>query len=258
MPAALELTGVTKRFGDKVAVNDLTLTIGEGEFVGLLGRNGAGKSTTIKMATGLLEPTSGTITVLGLDIATRALEARRLMGVMPEDMALLELLTGPQYLRFVGRMYGLDDDVIDRRAKELFDTLDLNPGPRLLVTDYSFGMKKKLALCSALIHGPKLVFLDEPFEGIDVIAAGVIRELLAELSRRGVTLLLTTHVLEIAERLATHAGIIRAGKLVDEGPVAELIARHQASSLEQVFEKLIGVPVARDASLSFYGAARGG
>lgn len=107
MPAALELKNVTKRFGDKLAVDDLSLTIGEGEFVGLLGRNGAGKSTTIKMATGLLDVTSGSITVLGLDIATKSLEARRLMGVMPEDMALLELLTGPQYLRFVGRMYGL-------------------------------------------------------------------------------------------------------------------------------------------------------
>lgn len=238
MPAALELKGVTKRFGDKVAVNDLTLTIGEGEFVGLLGRNGAGKSTTLKMATGLLEPTSGSITVLGLDIATRALEARRLMGVMPEDMALLELLTGPQYLRFVGRMYGLEDDVIDHRAKELFDTLDLNPGPRLLVTDYSFGMKKKLALCSALIHAPKLVFLDEPFEGIDAVTNRTIKDILLALQQKGVTLVLTSHILEVVERLCPRIAIIDEGRLKALGTHDEL--GRGDKTLEALFVSLVG------------------
>lgn len=238
MPAALEIKNVTKRFGDKLAVDDLSLTIGEGEFVGLLGRNGAGKSTTIKMATGLLEVTSGSITVLGLDIATKSLEARRLMGVMPEDMALLELLTGPQYLRFVGRMYGLEEDVIDTRAKELFDTLDLNPGPRTLVTDYSFGMKKKLALCSALLHAPKLVFLDEPFEGIDAITNRTIKDILLSLQQKGVTLVLTSHILEVVERLCPRIAIIDEGKLKAFGTHDEL--GRGAGTLESLFVGLVG------------------
>ncbi len=238
MPAALELKNVTKRFGDKLAVDDLSLTIGEGEFVGLLGRNGAGKSTTIKMATGLLDVTSGSITVLGLDIATKSLEARRLMGVMPEDMALLELLTGPQYLRFVGRMYGLEEDVIDTRAKELFDTLDLNPGPRTLVTDYSFGMKKKLALCSALLHAPKLVFLDEPFEGIDAITNRTIKDILLSLQQKGVTLVLTSHILEVVERLCPRIAIIDEGKLKAFGTHDEL--GRGAGTLESLFVGLVG------------------
>ncbi len=238
MPAALELKNVTKRFGDKLAVDDLSLTIGEGEFVGLLGRNGAGKSTTIKMATGLLDVTSGSITVLGLDIATKSLEARRLMGVMPEDMALLELLTGPQYLRFVGRMYGLEEDVIDTRARELFDTLDLNPGPRTLVTDYSFGMKKKLALCSALLHAPKLVFLDEPFEGIDAITNRTIKDILLSLQQKGVTLVLTSHILEVVERLCPRIAIIDEGKLKAFGTHDEL--GRGAGTLESLFVGLVG------------------
>ncbi len=237
MPA-LELRNVTKRFGDKVAVDDLSLSIEEGSFIGLLGRNGAGKSTTLKLATGLLLPTSGTITVLGLDIATRGLEARRLMGVMPEDMALLELLTGPQYLRFVGRMHGLDDAVIDRRAAELFDTLDLRPGARTLVADYSFGMKKKLALSSALLHGPKVVFLDEPFEGIDAVTNRTIKDILLSLQQRGVTLVLTSHILEVVERLCPRIAIIDEGKLKAFGTPDEL--GRGAGTLESLFVGLVG------------------
>jgi ABC-2 type transport system ATP-binding protein len=155
-------------------------------------------------------------------------------------------------------MHGLPGAESEARAEELLTLTELSYKAGALVTEYSKGMRRRLAIAAALVHAPDLVLLDEPFEGIDVIAAGVIRELLAELSRRGVTLLLTTHVLEIAERLATHAGIIRAGKLVDEGSIAELVARNGVASLEDVFEKRIGVPVARDASLSFYGRARGG
>jgi len=238
MPAALELRNVTKRFGEKVAVDDLSLTINEGDFVGLLGRNGAGKSTTIKMATGLIDVTSGSISVLGLDIASRGLEARRLMGVMPEDMALLELLTGPQYLRFVGRMYGLEDGLIDKRAQELFDTLDLRPGTRTLVTDYSFGMKKKLALCSALIHAPRLVFLDEPFEGIDAVTNRTIKDILLSLQQRGVTLVLTSHILEVVERLCPRIAIIDEGTLKAWGTHDEL--GRGTGTLESLFVGLVG------------------
>ena len=238
MTPALQLLNVTKRFGEKVAVNDLSLTIEPGSFVGLLGRNGAGKSTTLKMATSLIEPTSGTIHVLGFDLRTQSLEARRHIGVMPEDMALLELLTGPQYLRFVGRMYGLEDTAIDQRAAELFDTLDLKPGPRTLVSDYSFGMKKKLALCAALLHGPRLLFLDEPFEGIDAVTNRTIKDILLRLQQRGVTLVLTSHILEVVEKLCPQIAIIDEGKLKGFGTLAELSAG--ATSLEALFVSLVG------------------
>jgi ABC-2 type transport system ATP-binding protein len=238
MAPALELKNVTKRFGDKVAIDDLSLTIEPGSFLGLLGRNGAGKSTTLKMATSLVEPTAGSISVLGFDLATHSLEARRQMGVMPEDMALLELLTGAQYLRFVGRMYGLDDAQIDARGAELFDTLDLKPGARTLVADYSFGMKKKLALCAALIHGPKVLFLDEPFEGIDAVTNRTIKDILLSLQQRGVTLVLTSHILEVVEKLCPLIAIIDEGKLKGFGTLDEL--KQGADSLEALFVNLVG------------------
>ena len=238
MAPALELKGVTKRFGEKVAVDELTLSIEPGSFLGLVGRNGAGKSTTLKMATSLVEPTSGSIHVLGHDLRTDSLSARRLMGVMPEDMALLELLTGAQYLHFVGRMYGLADAEIDKRGLELFDTLDLKPGSRTLVADYSFGMKKKLALCAALIHGPKLLFLDEPFEGIDAITNRTIKDILLSLQQRGVTLVLTSHILEVVEKLCPQIAIIDEGKLKAFGTFDEL--RQGKDSLESLFVDLVG------------------
>ena len=238
MAPALELTNLTKRFGDKTAVDDLSLVLEPGAFLGLLGRNGAGKSTTLKMVTGLLRPTSGSIKVLGLDLETHGLEVKRQIGVMPEDMALLEFLTGPQYLRFVGRMYGLEEAVIDARQQELFDKLDLAPAPKIVAADYSFGMKKKLALCAALIHGPKVVFLDEPFEGIDPVTSRTIKEILASLQARGVTLVLTSHILEIVERLCPLIAILDEGRLKDFGTMEDL--RRGGGSLESIFVDLVG------------------
>ncbi|MBE2250654.1 MAG: ABC transporter ATP-binding protein [Myxococcus sp.] len=256
--AAVEARGLTKRFGDFTAVNALDMTIPRGSFYAFLGPNGAGKSTTISLLTGIYAPDAGALTLLGLDAVKDPLAVKSRVGVVPEELSLFERLTGRQYLTFCGRMHGLPGDEAERRTDELLTLTELSYKGGALVAEYSKGMRRRLAIAAALVHAPDLVFLDEPFEGIDVIAAGVIRELLSELSRRGVTLLLTTHVLEIADRLATHAGVIRAGRLVDEGPVGELVARHEVRSLEQVFEKLIGAPVARDARLSFYGAARGG
>jgi ABC-2 type transport system ATP-binding protein len=236
--SALEITHLRKQFGDKVAVDDISFTLEPGAFLGLLGRNGAGKSTTLKMVTGLLTPTSGTIRVLGLDLATNGIEVKRQLGVMPEDMALLEMLTGPQYLRFVGRMYGIDDVALDARTAELFDTLDLKPGKKTLVSDYSFGMKKKLALSAALIHGPKLLFLDEPFEGIDAVTNRTIKEILLALQKRGTTLVLTSHVLEVVERLCPLIAIIDEGKLLGFGPLDEL--KKSDETLESLFLGLVG------------------
>ncbi len=238
MTPALELSSLTKRFGEKTAVDGLDLVLEPGAFLGLLGRNGAGKSTTLKMVTGLLKPTSGSIRVLGLDVEANPLEVKRQIGVMPEDMALLEFLTGPQYLQFVGRMYGLEEAVIASRQAELFEKLDLAPAPKTLVTDYSFGMKKKLALCAALIHGPRMVFLDEPFEGIDPVTSRTIKEILASLQARGVTLVLTSHILEIVERLCPLIAILDEGRLKDFGTMEALRAR--GGSLESIFVDLVG------------------
>lgn len=249
---AVEARGLTKRFGDFTAVDALDLTIPRGAFYAFLGPNGAGKSTTISLLTGLSSPDAGRLTVLGLDVTKDPLAVKSRIGVVPEELSLFERLTGRQYLTFCARMHGVAGDEAAQRATELLTLTELASKGEALVAEYSKGMRRRLAIAAALIHRPDLVFLDEPFEGIDVIAAGVVRELLAELSRRGVTLLLTTHVLEIADRLATHAGIIRAGSLVDEGSVAELKARHHVDSLEQVFERRIGVPAARDARLTFY------
>jgi ABC-2 type transport system ATP-binding protein len=238
MEPALELVDLTKRFGDKTAVEGLSLSLEPGAFLGLLGRNGAGKSTTLKMVTGLLKPTSGRIRVLGLDLEADPLAVKRQIGAMPEDMALLDMLTGPQYLRFVGRMYGMPDALIDGRQAELFDTLDLAPGPKTLIADYSFGMKKKVALCAALIHGPKIVFLDEPFEGIDPVTSRTIKDILQSLQQSGVTLVLTSHILEVVEKLCPLIAILDEGRLKGFGSLDDL--RRGSESLEQLFVDLVG------------------
>src|ERR1700722_3291039 len=160
---AVELVNVKKAFGPKLAVDDLSLALPEGSFLGLLGRNGAGKSTTLKLLTGLIAPTSGAIRLLGIDMAANPIAIKRQIGTMPEDMGLLDQLTGDQYLHFVGRMRGLDEATIAQRGFELFEKLDLHPGPRLMIADYSFGMKKKIALITALLHAPRVLVHNEPF-----------------------------------------------------------------------------------------------
>jgi ABC-2 type transport system ATP-binding protein len=235
---ALELEAVTKRFGALLAVDGLSLSLAPGSFLGLVGRNGAGKSTTLKMVTGLMPPTSGRVRVLGDDVQAQPLLTRRRIGAMPEDMALLELLTGPQYLRFVGRMHGLEDEVVDARREELFALLELAPAPRTLIADYSFGMKKKVALSAALLHGPRVVFLDEPFEGIDAVTRRVMKDLLLGLQRKGVTLVLTTHMLEVVEALCPLVAIIDGGRLKGFGPLEALRAPGQG--LEALFLELVG------------------
>ena len=238
MEPALRLDALTKHFGPKVAVDDLSLTVEQGAFLGLLGRNGAGKSTTLKMVTGLLRPTSGRVRVLGLDLASEPLAIKRQIGAMPEDMALLDMLTGPQYLRFVGRMYGLEDEVIDRRAAELFEKLDLQSGPKTAIADYSFGMKKKIAFCAALLHTPRILFLDEPFEGIDAVTNRTIKDILLSLQARGVTLVLTSHILEVVEKLCPQIAIIDEGRLKGAGRLEDL--RQGRESLESFFVDLVG------------------
>ena len=236
---------LTRRFGTLTAVDNVDLSVGAGQFFGFLGPNGAGKSTTIKMLTGLLAPTSGRIQLLGLDFSSHPLDVKRQIGVVPEGMGLFERLTGSEYLNFVGRMYGLDRATTQRRAAELLEFMQLADRPKSMIADYSHGMQKKLALAAAVIHGPRILFLDEPFEGVDALAAGSLKALLGRMTERGVTIFLTSHVLEIVERLCSHVAIIHKGRLVAHGSLEELragIAGEQGdkTTLEEIFLSIVG------------------
>lgn len=248
--AAIQTHGLTRHFGGLTAVDNVTFSVAPGQFFGFLGPNGAGKSTTIKMLTGLLEPSAGSIEILGQPFSASALELKRQIGVVPEGMALLGRLTAPEYLRFVGRMYGLDRDITNRRTEELLEFMQLANENKKLVTDFSHGMQKKLALAAAVIHAPKVLFLDEPFEGVDAIAAGMLKSMLQGMIQRGATIFLTTHVLEIVERLCSHVAIISKGQLVANGSLEELRSgvasrlpgneEGQRLTLEQIFLSIVG------------------
>src|SRR5271156_6430486 len=232
MIPAIATTGLTRRFGDFTAVQDVNLTVAPGQFFGFLGPNGAGKSTTIKMLTGLLAPTSGSIQILGLDAATHSIEVKRQIGVVPEGLALFGRLTASEYLRFVGRMYGLDAATTAARTDELLDFMSLANETKKLITDFSHGMQKKLALAAALILGPRVLYHDEPFEGVDAIASGTLKSMLQGMIARGATIFLPSHVLEIVERLCSHIAIIDRGHLIANGSLEELRAGVQARSTD--------------------------
>jgi ABC-2 type transport system ATP-binding protein len=239
MSLAIETRQLTRFFNDFCAVSGIDLAVERGTFYGFLGPNGAGKSTTIKMLTGLLAPTSGQMFVLGRNMLdpSEALAAKRQMGVIPEDLALFDNLTAREYLTFVGRIHLMPRDTIRSRADELLSILDLQGEDKKLSLEYSHGMKKKLALAAALLPNPDLLFLDEPFEGVDAVTSRVIRDLLAGFVARGSTVFLTSHVLEIVERLCTHVGIIVKGKLVEQ---AALETIRQGGSLEDRFLEQAG------------------
>jgi ABC-2 type transport system ATP-binding protein len=276
--SAIATEHLTRRFGDLVAVQDVNLRVAPGQFFGFLGPNGAGKSTTIKMLTGLLAPSSGRMQILGIDLTQDSVEVKRQIGVVPEGMALFGRLTGSEYLNFVGRMYGLDRATAAKRTAELLDFMQLVDQPKALVTDYSHGMQKKLALAAAVIHGPKILFLDEPFEGVDAIASNTLKSMLQNMIARGATIFLTSHVLEIVERLCSHVAIIHRGQLVAQGSLEELRAGVEAQAaaaltatgapheldapgpapgekltLEQIFLRIVGGTRRADQELSWLG-----
>jgi ABC-2 type transport system ATP-binding protein len=235
MTFAIETVGLTRTFGDFVAVAGVDLRVEKGCFFGFLGPNGAGKSTTIKMLTGLLGPTSGSVRILGHDLAREPLEVKRKIGVVPENLALFENLTAREFLTFVGRMHLLEKGTIRTRSQELLQVMELDREESRLVLEYSHGMRKKLALAAALLHDPLVLFLDEPFEGVDALASRTLRDLLARYVARGSTVFLTSHVLEIVEKLCTHVGIINRGQLVEQGPIT-----HEGGSLEERFIARLG------------------
>ncbi len=255
MTYAIETDQLTRFFDDFCAVNAVDVRVERGTFYGFLGPNGAGKSTTIKMLTGLLTPTSGAMVLLDKNplMPSEALEVKRRVGVVPEDLALFENLTAREHLTFVGRMYLMPRETIQHRIDELLAILHLEDDSKKLILEYSHGMRKKVALAAALLPDPDLLFLDEPFEGVDAVTSRVIRDLLVKYVARGSTVFLTSHVLEIVERLCTHVGIIVEGKLVEQGALDLL--RH-GRSLEDRFLEMAGSTDDMHQQLSWLGGTQ--
>jgi ABC-2 type transport system ATP-binding protein len=241
MESALIISALQKKFGDNLAVNQLDLTISAGEFHAMLGPNGAGKTTTLRIVAGLLKADAGSVKIFGHDIATAPNEAKRVMAFLPDDPMLYGKLNSLEYLEFVAGLWSIAPDVAQKRAQELLEWLELWDKRSDYIEGFSRGMRQKLALAGAMIHEPKLMILDEPLTGLDAHAAKAVKDMLVDYVARGNTVLLTTHILEIAERLAERISIIQAGKIIAQGTLDELRA-HSASTtngssntLEDVF-----------------------
>ncbi|HLK21335.1 MAG TPA: ABC transporter ATP-binding protein [Bryobacteraceae bacterium] len=238
MFAAISVANLRKVYGTKAAVDGLDLVVPRGSFFGFLGPNGAGKTTTIRMLMGLAPPTSGSIELLGLPMPEKALEVKGKIGLVPDESLLFDHLTGLEFTEFVGRLYGLTRPVAQERAKELLALFELDGDVRKLIGDYSKGMRKRVAMAAALIHRPELFLLDEPFEGVDAVGARLMKEILLEQVRHGATVFLTSHVLEVVERLCDQVAIINEGKVVLKGAMAEL--RSGSETLEDLFVRVVG------------------
>jgi ABC-2 type transport system ATP-binding protein len=245
---AIVVRDLTKLFRNKPAVDHVSFRVARGTFFGFLGPNGAGKSTTIKMLTGLLRPTAGEASIEGLDLGKELLRIKSIIGVLPEELPLYERLSGEEYLQFAGRMYGLSREDTRGRAGELLEFLSLAEDRSKLIVDYSHGMKKKIALAAALIHNPRVLFLDEPLNGIDPVSGRVVTDLLRRLAHKGVTMFFTSHVLDVVERLCDEVAVIDHGRIVAQGTLDEIRQQREVgrdATLEDVFLKLVAADVKR-------------
>jgi ABC-2 type transport system ATP-binding protein len=241
VPAALRLTALSKHFG-RPAVDALDLTVRQGELYALLGPNGAGKTTTLRMVAGLLAPDAGSVEIFGIDLAANPAGAKQKIAYLPDDPMLYAKLKPTEYLEFVAGLWGIEAADAEPRARRLLDWLDLSKHAHELTEGFSRGMKQKLALAGALIHEPQLLILDEPLTGLDAAAARQVKDLLLEHVRGGGTVVLTTHILEVAERLAQRIGIIEHGRLIAQGTLDELRSQTEGGTLEDVFLQLTGQP----------------
>ena len=244
--AIIQISNLTKKFHGKLAVDNVDITLNKSSFFGFVGPNGAGKTTTVNMLTGILPPTSGTVKMFGLDFDKHAIEIKRQLGVVTEDHSLFEQLKADEQLYFVSRIYGLDKSTIKARSEELFEIFDLQDQRAKFVHEYSKGMKKKLALMCALIHNPAILFLDEPFEGIDPVSSNVIQENLKLLRQNGTTIFLTSHNLALVEKLCSEIAVIHNGQIVLHSSTDEIrnrikneFTKENYSGLEELFLDLV-------------------
>lgn len=234
---ALEIQGLRKVYGETVAADDVFLTVPSGSLFGLVGPNGAGKTTTLSMAVGLLRPDAGSARVFGHDVWADPVKAKSLLGVLPDGLHLPLRLSGRDVLHYLGPMWGLDRETVARRTEELLEVLDLSDAGRTLVVDYSTGMRKKLALATAMLHAPKLLVLDEPFESVDPVAAHTIRVILRRFTAGGGSVILSSHVMPLVESMCDHVGVISGGRVVASGPLDEV---RGTQSLDEAFVDLVG------------------
>lgn len=236
-PAALELRGLSKRFGTTVAVNDLSIVVPRGSFYGVVGPNGAGKTTTLAMATGLLRPDSGTARVLGVDVWREPQRAAELLGVLPDGVRLFDRLTGAELITYAGLLRAMPRDVVAQRTADLLDVLGLASAGRTLVADYSAGMTKKVALACAIVHAPAVLVLDEPFEAVDPVSTSGIRKILQAFVASGGTVVLSSHVMDLVQRMCDHVAIVDAGRVLTAGPIDQVRA---GGDLDDRFIELVG------------------
>jgi ABC-2 type transport system ATP-binding protein len=246
--AAMSLRGLVKRFDTKLAVAGVDLDVPAGSFYGLLGPNGAGKTTTLSMAVGLLRPDAGRALLLGYDVWTDPPAVKRLLGVLPDGVRLFDRLSGAELLAYHGLLRGMDAAVVDQRACELLDVLELDAGNRTLIVDYSAGMKKKIGLACALLHAPRLLVLDEPFEAVDPVSAALIRDILQRYVAGGGTVVFSSHVMAVVERLCSHVAILAEGVLRVHGTLASV---RGTRSLEDVFVEVVGGRTATGSELAW-------
>lgn len=248
---AVQARGLGKRFGHVTAVANVDLTVPRGCFFGLVGPNGAGKTTTLSIMTGLLRPDRGTVQVEGVDVWGDPLRAKRLMGVVPEGLRLFERLSGRELLSYTGRLRGLPGAEVEGRSAELLGVFGLGPAADQLVVDYSTGMRKKMALACALLHNPSVLFLDEPFEAVDPVSARTVRAVLTRYTARGNTVVFSSHVMELVERLCDEVAVIAGGQVVAAGDIATLRGDR---SLEDVFVDLVGARGWGEGALEWLGS----
>jgi ABC-2 type transport system ATP-binding protein len=245
---AMSLRGLVKRFDSTVAVAGVDLDVPAGSFFGLLGPNGAGKTTTLSMAVGLLRPDFGQARILGYDVWADPARAKRLLGVLPDGVRLFDRLSGAELLAYHGLLRGMDPAVVNQRSGELLEVLELGTGNRTLVVDYSAGMKKKIGLACALLHAPRLLVLDEPFEAVDPVSAALIRDILQRYVSGGGTVVFSSHVMEVVERLCSHVAILAGGRIRVRGTLAEVRGDR---SLEDVFVQVVGGRTATGSELAW-------
>ena len=252
---SIEASGLNYAYGDHLVLDSLAVQVRRGEFFGFLGQNGAGKSTAIRLLCGFLEPQEGQIRVAGVDVATRPIDLRRCVGVLSEDVELYDRLTGAEFLEFAGQMHGLSAAAARERSRDLLERLDLASASDRPIGGYSLGMRKKTAFAAALIHSPEVLFLDEPFNGVDAASTRTLSALLKWLtSEKRVTVFFTSHVLEMAERLCDRIAILHAGRIVRQGTVADLAkdAAAEGATLEEVFFTLTGAETHQSPALAWY------